>query len=194
MFSGADLGGIAIQVAERFRTQAEQRGQRHAVDVARGRGFGGVDVGMGVDPEHADLLVLAAVELGHPGDGARRQRMIAAQHQGRHALFQGLEYGLGGAVAGLGNLLQVAGLVAAGSLGFGDFHADVAAIGHAMPQGLQPGFQAGDPHRRGSHVHAPAAGPHVERNADDANAAGGQALGAARPAGSRIGDFNEVWS
>ena len=190
MFSGEILGAVAEDVAQRLRSQAEQRRQRHAVHIAGGRSFRGVDVGVGVDPEDADLLLLAAIELRHSGDGAGRQRVIPAQHQRRHALLQRFQHRLGGAVAGFGYLLQVAGVVAARGLGLGDLHADIAAIGDPVAEGFQARLEAGDPHGGRPHVHPAAAGAHVQRNTDDANAAGGQALRAARRAGAGVGDFN----
>ena len=166
-------------LVERLRPQAQQRGQRHAVHVARGRGVRRVDVGVGVDPEHADLLALAAIELRHAGDGAGGQRVVAAQHQRRHAFFERLHHGLGGARAGFGNLLQVAGILAAEGLGLGDLDENVAAVGDLVAERLKPRFEAGNAHRGGSHVDAAAAGAHVQRNAEDANAAGGLRLGSA---------------
>ena len=171
VFSGGDLGRVAEDVAERLRAQAEQRGQRHAVDVAGGRGVRGVDVGVGVDPDQADLLPPAAVKLGHAGDRAGGQGVVAAQHQRRHALFEGLDHGLGGARAGFGDLLQIAGVSCCRRLGFGNLDADVAAIGDLVAEGFKARFEAGHAHGRGAHVHAAAAGAHVEGHADDANAA-----------------------
>ena len=128
-------------LAQRLGPQAEQRGQRHAVHVAGGRGLRRVDVGVGIDPEHADLLALAAVELGHAGDRAGGQRVVAAQHQRRHALFQGLDHRLGGAGAGLGDFLQIARVFVAEALGLGDLHADVAAVGDLVAERLKARLQ-----------------------------------------------------
>ena len=57
------------------------RGERHAVHVAARRGVGRVHVGVRVDPEQTDLLLLPPVELGHAGDGSRSDRVIAAENQ-----------------------------------------------------------------------------------------------------------------
>ena len=166
-------------LCQRLRPQPQQRGQRHAVHVARGRGLRGVDVGVGVDPEHADLLLLAAIELRHAGDRPRRQRVVPAQHQRRHAFFKRLHHGFGGARAGFGNLLQIAGVLAAKSLGFGNFDEDITAVGDLVAQRLKPRLEAGNAHGRGAHVDPAAAGAHVQRNTDDANAPGGLSLGSA---------------
>src|ERR1051326_4166669 len=59
-----DLGREIEDVPQFRGPQAHQRGERHAVHVAAGRGIGSVDVGVRVDPDQAHALVLAAVELG----------------------------------------------------------------------------------------------------------------------------------
>src|SRR5215469_14905930 len=41
--------------------QTHNRTQRHTMHVPAGRGFGRVDIAVGVNPDEADLLVLAAV-------------------------------------------------------------------------------------------------------------------------------------
>ena len=58
------LGREVENVAEFRRPQAHHRGQRHAMHVAAGRRFGRVDVGVRVDPDQADVLVLAAIKFG----------------------------------------------------------------------------------------------------------------------------------
>ena len=100
---GRDLGRESEDVGQRLGAEAEQRGQRHAVHVAAGRGLGGVDVGVGVDPDEADLLVFAAVELGHAGDRSGGDGVIAAEDDGRHAFFERVQDGFGGVGAGLGD-------------------------------------------------------------------------------------------
>ena len=59
------------------------------------------------------FLALAPIKLGHARYRAGRQRVVAAQHQRRHALFQRLDDGFGGSRTGLRDLLQVAGTRAA---------------------------------------------------------------------------------
>ena len=56
--------------------------------VAAGRGFGGIDVGVGVDPDQADGLILAAVELGDAGNRPGCHGMVPAKRQRN---FSGLE-------------------------------------------------------------------------------------------------------
>ncbi len=82
-------------------------------EACRGRcrwaSFRGVDVGMRVDPDQADFLILAAIKLGDASHRARGNRMIAAQHQRNHAGFQRLYHQLGGFGAGGGNFFQIFG-------------------------------------------------------------------------------------
>jgi len=60
------FGREVVDLAEFEGRKSHERGERHAVDVAaRGR-VGSIHVGVSVDPEQSDFLVLAAVELGHP--------------------------------------------------------------------------------------------------------------------------------
>ena len=45
-------GHLAADVGQRVRPVPTQAGHRHAVDVAAGGHGGGVEVGMGVEPQH----------------------------------------------------------------------------------------------------------------------------------------------
>ena len=60
------LGTEAIHVAEWRVEQPHDGTERHAMNVAAGRGFGRVDVAVGVDPQQPDALVLATVKLSQP--------------------------------------------------------------------------------------------------------------------------------
>src|ERR1700674_3095223 len=59
------FGREVVDVAEFEGRKAHDRRERHAVDVAAGGRVGRVHVGVSVDPEESDLLVLATIELGH---------------------------------------------------------------------------------------------------------------------------------
>ena len=149
-----------------------------------------MDVGMGIDPQQADLLFAPAVEFGHAGNRPRRQRMVPAQQQGSHARFQRRQYGLCRPAAGLRNLLQVMGALVARRLGFGNLDADVAAIRNLMAKRLQPCLKASHAHRRGPHVHAAPARAQIQRHSEHANTAGRLRRAAGRqptgPAGTRL--------
>ena len=78
-----DRRHVAGHRGQRLRTQAAQAGHRHAVDVA-GRGdLARVEIGMRVQPQHAQLLAGGAAMRGHGGDRADAQAMVAAE-QDRH--------------------------------------------------------------------------------------------------------------
>jgi len=83
-------------------------------------GLGRIDVRVGIDPDEADLLALAAIELRDTGDGTGGDRMVAAEDDGRGALFERFDHQIGGFDAGLANFLQVLRVLLAGLLGFGD--------------------------------------------------------------------------
>ena len=75
-----------------------------------------------------------------------------------------------------GNLGQIAGIAGAGGARLSNLDTDVSAIGDLVAQRFKPCLKAGNSHGRGSHIDATAAGAHIEGNADDTNAAGGQRL------------------
>ncbi len=168
---------MPVSGESRVRAQAEQRGQRHAVHVARGRGLRGIDVGVGIDPDNADLLVLAAVELGDTRDGTSREGMVATQHQRGHTVAEGTDDGTRGLVAGFGDLVEKTGMYVAGAAGFGNFYGHIAAVGDLVAERFEPRFQTGDAYCRGAHVDSSPAGAEVERDADDTDAPRRQCLG-----------------
>ena len=59
MSSGRDRGALAAPAHQRLRTVAQQASHRHAVQVAAGADGFGVDVGVRVQPDHAQVLALA---------------------------------------------------------------------------------------------------------------------------------------
>ena len=158
-----DLGRIPEDVAELFRAETEQRCERHAVHVAGRRCVRRVDVGVRVDPENADLLVLPPVELRDTGDRSCGERVVSAEHERRTAFFKRLHNGFRGAGASVGNLLEIAGVHIAKGLRLGNLDADIAAVDDLVPQGLKPCFEPGDTHGGWAHVDAAAAGPQVQR-------------------------------
>ena len=143
------------------------------MDIAAGRGVGGVHVGVGVDPEEADFLVLAAVELGDAGDRAGRDRVIAAEDEGTlpaSSVFSTRSALLG---AGGGDFLEILGVGGAFFLLLGDGDGDVAGIFDNVADGFEAGFESGDADGGRAHVDAAAGLAEVERNANHANLARG---------------------
>ena len=132
-------GGFPVRHAGQFlRSVAEQAGHRHAVDVPGGGEFIGVDVGVGVHPDDAQLLAGPAAVRGDGADAADGQAVVAA-HQHRHPAVR--QFG-GDCVAHrpvpLDHLRQVAVAVDRRALGIrrpGDI-ARVADIHSEGPQGF----------------------------------------------------------
>ena len=102
--------------------------------------------------------------------------MITAEHDRRHAFFEGAQDLFGCVCAGLGDLLEVAGVLLADLLGFGDGNSDVAAVIDFVAEGLQARFKSRDSDGRRAHVHAAARGSEIERDADNFDAPRGQRL------------------
>jgi hypothetical protein len=96
---------------------------------------------VGIDPDEADLLILAAVEFGYSGDCTGGQGVISAEYERGHTVFKALDYGLGSASAGIGYFLEEAGVSATGILSFGDLDSDVAAIGNLVAESFEVGFK-----------------------------------------------------
>ena len=134
---------------------------------------------MGIHPDKADALLLLVIELGHPRDGSGGHRVIAADHNRRHPLFERLGYALGGLGAGLGNLSQIARILLAQTLGLGNGNTDIAPIRHLMAQRLKPRLKPGHAHGRWPHIDPTPRGSHIERHAEQLNFAGRERL---RPA------------
>ncbi len=76
------------------------------MNIAAGRGFGRVDVAVGVDPQQADALMVAAIKFGDPADGARGDGVVAAKRERNLARFERLDHQLGLCLTGFGDLLQ----------------------------------------------------------------------------------------
>src|SRR4051794_39075768 len=81
-----DIRGVHLRrrtshAGELTRAIAEERRQRHAVNVARGRRLWSIDVTVSIDPEEAHTLTLAVRVRRDSGDGTHGYRVIAAEHQ-----------------------------------------------------------------------------------------------------------------
>src|SRR5690606_7453818 len=75
--------GVAAKVGQRVWAEAAQAGHRHAVDVAGRGNVAGVEVGVGIEPQHAQLLAGLAAVAGDAGDRAEAEAMVATE-QDRH--------------------------------------------------------------------------------------------------------------
>ncbi len=137
-----DVGGrdgVERPVAEERREDrvAGGEGQRHAVHVARGRGLGGVVVGVGVEPEHGGLAALAGAGAGDAGDRAHRDRMVAAEEH-RHAGLGGHREGAvvdgAGPAGDLGQMVAAAGVAGRHGDRLGRDLVDRAAVGDPVAE------------------------------------------------------------
>lgn len=137
--------------------------------VARWGSFGRVDVGVSVNPEQADLLLPAAIELRHARHRSGRQRVVAAQQERGLARFKRCYHGFGRAGAGLRNLFQIVGAFVASGLRFGNLDADVTGIRDAVAESFKARFEPRDAHRGRPHIHAAPAGAQVQRHTDHAD-------------------------
>ena len=148
---------------------AEQRRERHAVDVAAGRTRRRVHVAVRVDPDQADRLLLPADEIGRRGDRSGRQAVIAAEDERKPALLERRERGLVQLLADPGDLADVFLAGIAERFRFRDRRDDIPFVDDRHAERGQPFANARDPKRGRSHVDAAAVAAEVERHADDVN-------------------------
>ena len=80
-----------------------QGGQRHAVNVSAGGRVGRIDVGVSVDPDQADVLILSAIKFGDSGNGAGGHGVISAKRQRNFSCFERFDDELCVLSAGGGN-------------------------------------------------------------------------------------------
>src|SRR5579872_2360497 len=139
--------------------------------VPAGRAVRSVDVGMSVNPNQADFLVLPAIEFRDTGDRSRGNRMIAAQSDWNLARLQRFHDELRVLGAGRSNLLQILRVRIAFLFLLGNGHRNIPRVFDHVPQCLQPRFETSDAYCRGPHIHSAARLAQIERDADDANLA-----------------------
>mmetsp|Transcript_20990 Transcript_20990/g.81089 ORF Transcript_20990/g.81089 Transcript_20990/m.81089 type:complete len:387 (+) Transcript_20990:670-1830(+) len=161
----ADRGHMAADLDQLLGPEAAQAGHGHAVDVAAGGEGAGVEVGMGVQPQHAQLLAHVAAVAGHGADGAQAQAVVAAEQDGHAA---GLELGVHRIVHGAvpcDDLVEVAVALHRRQPGVGGA-AEVAAVLHVHAAGAQGFGQAGHAHGLGAHAGTAGASADVGGRAD----------------------------
>jgi hypothetical protein len=147
---------------------AQQAGHRHAVQVAAGADRLGVDVGVRVEPDHAQLLAAGTAVARHGADRADRQAVVAA-HQQRHVpLGESLVHrAVHGPVPG-DDLIEVPHAALLRLPGIGRPR-EVAAIDDVQAMRAQRFRQAGHAQRVGAHARAAHAGADVGGRADQAH-------------------------
>ena len=95
--------------------------------------------------------------------------MVSTQNHWRLAIGQRVDDRLCLLGARLGNLLQVARIFLPNGLGLGDRNRDIPTVSNMVTKRFQLRFQAGNPHRRRTHVHTPPRLPQVQRHTNDAD-------------------------
>ena len=150
------------------RAMAAQRGNRHAVNIAGGRQRVGIEVGMGVKPQHPQLFAHLAAMPGDRTDRANAQAMVATHQDGQVAGIQALEHRLMHSAVPGGYFGQVAVTVNRRQPRVGRA-ADVAGVVHLQAMALQGFNDAGNPQCLWPHRRAAAARSHVGRCANQVN-------------------------
>src|SRR5271156_2729055 len=140
--------------------------------VSAGRAIGCIDVGVSVNPDKADVLVLTAIELRHACNRSRSNGMIATQSNRHLAGFQRLDHEFCMLGAGCGDLLQILCMRIAFLLLLGNSDGHISGVFNNVPKRLQTRLEPSDAHRRGTHIYAAARLTEVERYTDDANLPG----------------------
>ena len=114
------------------------------MQASGGRQFPGIEIGMGVQPKHAQRLALIAAMARDRCNRSDAQTVIAAQ-QNRHALFGQLSiHGIMHLVIPGGDLRQIAVAVNLDQAGIGR-STHIAAIHHVQSALRQGRMNSGDP-------------------------------------------------
>ena len=165
--SASTAGSSPPMRASSARLGAEQRRQRHAVHVAGLARLGRVHVAVRIDPDEPELLAALAQKRRRRRDRSRAEAVIAAEHDRNRAFFERAERALKQLLADARDVLDVALVLVARTLGFGNRGGDVALVDDRAPEAGEMLADAGDAKRRRPHVGAATIAAEVERNADD---------------------------
>ncbi len=130
----------------------------------------GVRVGVGVEPDEAELLLPPVEVPREPGDRPHRHGVVAAEHHGGRPRLERLRHAVAQRLADLEDLLQVLEARVPGPLGLPDLDAQVAPVVHLVAELDDLRVHLRHAEGGGAHVDAAAAGAEVERNADEGHA------------------------
>ena len=165
-------GGEAAQTHQLGRAVAAQAGHGHAVQVAAGGERGGIEVGMRVEPQHAQGHAPVGAMARHGADAAHSQTVVAAHHHGHAACVQLGQHGVVHGTVPFNDFGQVAKAVD-GWLPRVGRPGQVADVVHRQAQRGQRFGNAGHAQRLGAHAGATRAGADVGGGADQRNGMGG---------------------
>ena len=143
----------AADLDQRLRTKAAQARHRHAVQVAARRQRAGVEVGVGVEPQHAQLLARLATVARHRADRADAQAVVAAKQDRQPALPQLGQHGVVHGLVPGHHLGQVPVAIDRRQPRIGR-SAQVASVEHLQAVAAQHADDVGDPQRLRSHAGA----------------------------------------
>ena len=145
------------------------------MDVSRRGRFRRVDIGVGIEPEHAEVrrlgaFSLAATQRGRdPGDGAHGDGVIAADDQGEVFVGDDLIDRRAEFAARLLDDAEVARARVADLLGLRPLHLDIAEVADAESDLRQGIVEFCDPQRLRAHADPAASGAVVEGGSENVN-------------------------
>ena len=144
---GSALGLKPSKIDEFGRAVTHDGGERHAVDVAGGRGIGRVHVAVGVEPEVADFFFVFAIMRGDASGDARGDGVIAAKNEREKTFAERFFDGGGEVLAGFRDFLKILGAFFADVHFFGLLHFEVADVFDGEAELLDGALE--DLHREG---------------------------------------------
>ena len=161
----------AGQPGQRLGAEPAQAGHGHAMHIAAGRECTGVEVGMGIQPQHPQLLTHFCAMAGHGADAAQAQAVVATQQDGQVAQLQFGIHGVKHPLVPLHHLGQVSITVHGRLPGVGGA-TQVAPVKHLQSVRLQRCLQARHAQGLGPHGGAARPGADVGGGADQAGGLG----------------------
>ena len=172
----ADDGGVSRQHLRRERADlreldrfgAEQRGERHAVDVPRKRRGRRVHVAVGVDPQQSQRQLFRFLRpFRRRRRRSSRQAVVAAENDRHRPFVERRQRRLIQLLAHPGDVADVLLALVAELLRFGNRRRQIAFVDERAAEGGDAFAESGDPERGRSHVDAAAVAAEIQRHADD---------------------------
>src|SRR5882757_5014130 len=137
------------------------------MDVAGGRGLGRVDVGVCVDPDETDSLVLCAEVVSHAGDGAGGDGVISAENNGCCAVCKSALHELCGLFCTQCDLFQEVSVVVTTVHRLSDRDGNVAPVGDGVAKGFEFCCETCDAQGGWTHVNPATLLSQIEWHTDD---------------------------
>src|SRR5262249_15591460 len=160
------------ELRQRVRPEAHDRGERHAVHVAGRRRLRRVHVRVRVEPDQADLLLLAVVGARDARHRAAGDRVVAADDERAAALLDPALDATAQAAAAVRDRVEVLRALVLRLLRVRAQHGHVAEVFELEPERLDAAAEPGDADRGGPHVDAAQAAAEVHGDAEESDALG----------------------